>query len=228
MHDQGVDGDFTEIERKWILKRIPEGFPLIVDAICEQSYLSISPEVRLRKRAETGNAPLFFLDVKSSGTMERNEITIPISEKEVHSYALLLEGKPVIKKKWHLFDVGNGQTLEVTIVDPGTETEFIYVEVEFRTRREAENFVLPIPDAIEVTDDQNYKMKNYWKSTRIEKANCYASADKDVCGNDVKKDGRGWKQHSLKETQCKKDLCQSRVAHPETHRTKPKPENKTE
>lgn len=153
VHDQGVDGDFTEIERKWILKRIPEGFPLIVDAICEQSYLSISPEVRLRKRAETGNAPLFFLDVKSSGTMERNEITIPISEKEVHSYALLLEGKPVIKKKWHLFDVGNGQTLEVTIVDPGTETEFIYVEVEFRTRREAENFVLPIPDAIEVTDD---------------------------------------------------------------------------
>lgn len=169
-HDMGSCGDFIEIERKWILNEVPKGFPLIIDAVCEQAYLSISPEVRIRKRAETGNVPLFFLDVKSDGTLTRNEITNPISEEKYKALKGMLEEKTVIRKIWHHFDIGNNQTMEVTIVDPGTDTEFIYAEVEFGTNEEAESFVFPIKDAVEVTDDPNYKMKNYWKKTRIEKA----------------------------------------------------------
>lgn len=169
-YDMGSYSDFIEIERKWILNKVPTGFPLIIDAVCEQAYLSTSPEVRIRKRTETGNVPLFFLDIKNDGILTRSEITNPISEEKYKALKAMLEGKPIIRKKWNHFDIGNNQTMEVTIVDPGTDTEFIYAEVEFKTREESELFVFPIKDAVEVTSDPNYKMKNYWKRTRIEKA----------------------------------------------------------
>lgn len=37
-----------EIERKWILNRVPTEFKQIVHTQTEQLYLSTSPEVRLR------------------------------------------------------------------------------------------------------------------------------------------------------------------------------------
>ena len=48
-------------------------------------------------------------------------------------------------------------------VDDGA---FIYAEIEFESEEQARDYQFPIDDAIEVTDDSNYKMKNYWLRTR--------------------------------------------------------------
>lgn len=162
---QDMSEDFTEIERKWLLKKVPEEFPLIIDAVCEQAYLSQEPEVRIRKNAETGKQPSYFIDVKSNGSLRRTEISNSISEIKYKAMKEMLE-KPVIDKKWFLFDIDSNQPMEVTIVDPGSDTEFIYAEIEFHTEKEAKDFIFPIEDAIEVTDDMEYQMKNYWKRTR--------------------------------------------------------------
>lgn len=43
---------------------------------------------------------------------------------------------------------------------------FIYAEIEFETEEQARNYQPPIDDAVEVTDNPEYKMKNYWLRTR--------------------------------------------------------------
>ena len=46
----------------------------------------------------------------------------------------------------------------------------MYAEVEFETEEDADNYVFPWPELIirEVTNEKEYKMKNYWKRTRLE------------------------------------------------------------
>lgn len=164
--NQVISENFMEIERKWLLKKIPEGFPLITEAVCEQAYLSQEPEIRIRKRNEVGREPVYFIDIKSDGNLSRTEVTIPISEMKYETIKNIV-GKHEINKNWFTFDLGDNRVLEVTIVDSCSDTEFIYAEVEFDTEKEAEDFVFPIEDAIEVTDNSEYKMKNYWKKTRM-------------------------------------------------------------
>lgn len=52
-------------------------------------------------------------------------------------------------------------------VDAGTEHEFYYGEIEFESEAAAEAFVPGDFLGTEVTDDDAYKMKNYWSRTRL-------------------------------------------------------------
>lgn len=148
-----------EIERKWILNRVPTEFKQIVHTQTEQLYLSTSPEVRLRHNPASPYP--FRLTIKGEGTLTREEIQEEVSEdffNEVKKFV----GKPSIKKDYYIFNCG-GYPLEVSIVDDGA---FIYAEIEFETEEQARNYQLPIDDAVEVTDNPEYKMKNYWLRTR--------------------------------------------------------------
>ena len=148
-----------EIERKWILNRVPTEFKQIVHTQTEQLYLSTSPEVHLRYDP-TSPYP-FRLTIKGEGTLTREEIQEEVSEdffNEVKKFV----GKSPIKKDYYFFNRG-GYPLEVSIVDDGA---FIYAEIEFETEEQARNYQLPIGDAVEVTDNPEYKMKNYWLRTR--------------------------------------------------------------
>lgn len=148
-----------EIERKWILKRVPTEFRLVRNSQIEQFYLSTSPEVRLRHNPAS-NEP-FRITVKGEGTLSREEIETKISE-NFYNQIKEFVGKPPIKKDYSIFNCG-GYPLAVSVVDNG---EFIYAEVEFESEEQALNFQLPIDDAVEVTDNSEYKMKNYWLRTR--------------------------------------------------------------
>ena len=61
------------------------------------------------------------------------------------------------------------EQLRIDVVDRGTATEFIYAEVEFKSVEDARVFEFPFPEceAMDVTDDPEWKMSNYWKRTRI-------------------------------------------------------------
>lgn len=67
-----------EIERKWILNRVPTEFKQIVHTQTEQLYLSTSPEVRLRHNPASPYP--FRLTIKGEGTLTREEIQEEVSE----------------------------------------------------------------------------------------------------------------------------------------------------
>lgn len=90
-----------EIERKWILNRVPTEFKQIVHTQTEQLYLSTSPEVRLRHNPASPYP--FRLTIKGEGTLTREEIQEEVSEdffNEVKKFV----GKPPIKKDYYIFN----------------------------------------------------------------------------------------------------------------------------
>lgn len=148
-----------EIKRKWILQRVPTEFRLVRNAQVEQFYVSTSPEVRLRHNPAS-NEP-FRITIKGEGTLSREEIETKISE-NFYNQVKEFVNKSSIKKDYSIFNCG-GYPLAVSVVDDGA---FIYAEVEFESEEQACDFQLPIDDAIEVTENTDYKMKNYWLRTR--------------------------------------------------------------
>ena len=155
-----------EIERKWKMRRAP-ALPVLTHTRVFQSYLSVTPEVRIRKYEDLKSAapPQYDLTVKSEGTLAREEIIKPLTAEE---YRVLLEmtgGAAPIVKDHRTYD-WQGHTLEYSEVDPGEETGFSYAEVEFDTLEAAAAFSAPAWFGPESTEDAAFRMKYYWQSTR--------------------------------------------------------------
>lgn len=152
-----------EIERKWLLNSLPDlnwGHRYEV----HQSYLSCgNPEVRIRTKKSIYDNEVFSprMTFKSDGTIAREEIEFDISEENYNKLLNLVNGE-YITKDYCIYWFG-GYELEVSVVDNGA---FVYCEVEFDSIEDAEKFVLPFPEAVEITYNSDYKMKNYWKKMR--------------------------------------------------------------
>jgi len=134
-----------------------------------QSYISINPEVRIRKRInlslfgneESVNYKLCF---KSDGDLSREEVEVDITEDKYYNLLHMISGEP-IKKEYRQFNIYDTYIAECSIVD----NDWMYAEVEFNSEEDANNFIPPDWFGEEVTYDKNYKMKNYWKQTRLSK-----------------------------------------------------------
>lgn len=156
---------FTEIERKFLLSSFPTDLPLKEEFQVYQAYLSIEPEVRIRRNAKDGKDTAYYLAIKSSGEMVRTEVEIPISKDQFYALAAMVS-KPFITKDFQIYQLDDGLILECSHVDKGLDTEFLYAEVEFPSIQAAETFK-PLPNfTADVTKDSSYKMKNFWKRTR--------------------------------------------------------------
>ena len=157
-----------ETERKWLIKGFPnKSFVIDYSAAIDQAYLSIDPEVRIRRSiVEEGSniATNCFLAIKSNGTLSRSEVEIEISDDQYEELRRFMLFEP-IGKKYRVYDFA-GYRIEMSIVD----NTWYYAEVEFKSEKEAEEFEFPFPNLVikEVTEDLNFKMKNYWKHSRID------------------------------------------------------------
>lgn len=157
---------FTEIERKFLLDSFPTELPLKEEFEVYQAYLSINPEVRIRRNEKDGKDIAYYLAIKSSGEMVRKEIEIPISKEHFYALAKMVP-QPFITKDFRIYELPNDLLLECSHVDKGRDTEFMYAEVEFPSVQVAEDFN-PLPNfTADVTNDPSYKMKNFWKATRL-------------------------------------------------------------
>lgn len=156
---------FTEVERKFLLNSIPADLPLREEFQVYQAYLSIDPEVRIRRNVFGNRDWAYFIAIKSDGDLIRKEVEIPISKDHFYALAKMVT-QPFITKDFRIYQLPGGLELECSHVDKGRDTEFIYAEVEFPSIKDAEAFV-PLPCFTkEITDDPSYKMKNYWKKSR--------------------------------------------------------------
>lgn len=167
----------VEIERKFLINNLPPAPALAVYDVTS-AYISLDPEIRIREmnlRVEPNdpctNLPhiptRFKMTVKSPGTLTRFESETPIKEKFFNEMIEFTGKEPIKKVHYHYAD--GDRTIEVSIVDPGKPSSFLYAEVEFNSEEEAAAYVWPYPEILieEVTDNPWYKMKNYWFRTRL-------------------------------------------------------------
>lgn len=148
-----------------MLKSLPTDLPLKEEFQVYQAYLSIDPEVRIRRNAKNGEDTAYYLAIKSSGELVRKEIEMRISKEYFDAMSEMVYN-PFITKDFYIYELEDGLLLECSHVDKGMSSEFLYAEVEFPTV-EAANAFPALPYFVhDVTSDPYYKMKNYWVRTR--------------------------------------------------------------
>lgn len=176
----------TEIERKWLVDysileflKTSNTFKKIRHLNNIQGYLSVNPEVRYRsaKNVDTGETYTYIAH-KTDGDLAREEYELNITMASALKFAKSIRenkkikeyrGSKFIIKDYWVFDMGDGKEIEISLVD--NDKNFVYMEIEFPDITSAEAYKLP--DCVaklikkEVTNDDSYKMKNYWKRTRL-------------------------------------------------------------
>ena len=156
-----------EIERKWHMLRAPE-LPERSHTRMSQSYLSLLPEVRIRRYEDLahGTPDRFDLMIKSEGTLAREEIIKPLSAEEYETLLRMTGACEPIVKDHRTYDY-QGFELEFSTVDADRAEGFTYAEVEFPTMEAARAFAAPDWFGGETTEQQGVRMKEYWKKTRL-------------------------------------------------------------
>ena len=164
-----------EIERKWMVKGWPEKeLPLLFEQNMRQGYVNVRPTVRIREEATVGGKTEYILCFKSAGTLSRKEIEFPIDKDKFDQLEDLIS-LPMIPKTRRTYLLPDGLHLEVSLVDRGMPTEFMYAEVEYPTVEEAlawDPASAGLSDYLddEVTSQPGQSMGAYWQKTRMKES----------------------------------------------------------
>ena len=142
-----------EIERKFLTKKIPFSLEQYPCSTISQSYISLSPTIRIRQSNTE-----YFLTVKGKGNMTREEFVLPITKKQYIALEKKCETPPVLKKRYYV-PLSENLTAEVDIYE-GNLSGLITIEVEFATEKMAKQFLPPKWFGEEVTFDNRYKNTN--------------------------------------------------------------------
>lgn len=136
-----------EIERKWIVEKLPDNLNSYPSSLVYQGYISKDPVIRIRKRDND-----FYLTVKGKGHLCREEFELCIEEKSFEELLNKCEGI-VLKKNRYVIPID----LSGNILKPGMNGKYsieldvfqddyeglVYAEIEFDTEDEAIQFIPP-------------------------------------------------------------------------------------
>ena len=168
-----------EIERKWMVKGWPDAagegqkapaLPLLVRHSMRQGYISVRPTVRIREEKPEGKDAAYILCFKSAGGLAREEIEIPLPQEDFDRLEAFI-GLPLIPKERRTYLLPDGLHLEVSLVDRGLATEFMYAEIEYETVEQARAWDPASAGLAEYLDDEvtglpGQSMGAYWLQTR--------------------------------------------------------------
>lgn len=148
-----------EIERKYLIKNLPDN---LSDYECHtliQGYLNTSPVVRVRKEDDS-----YYLTYKGSGLLAREEYNLPLDE---HSFLHLIgkaDGNVISKQRYKIpYAVSEKMfTIELDVFD-APFAPLVIAEVEFTDENEANAFIAPDWFDKEVTYDPEYHNSNLSK-----------------------------------------------------------------
>ena len=125
-----------EIERKYLVKSIPENLKDYPCRVMEQGYLNIAPVIRIRKDNDN-----FELTYKSKGLMVREEYNLPLTKEAYEHLLLKIDGRLIKKRRYMIPLEGN-----LAVEREGFEGELaplIVAEVEFPDEDSALYFTPP-------------------------------------------------------------------------------------
>jgi CYTH domain-containing protein len=138
-----------EIERKYLLKTIPEHLEQYESKKIAQGYLCTSPVVRIRRSNDD-----YYLTYKGEGLMVREEYNLPLT-KEAYEHLLPKIDGLLIAKTRYLIPLSGGLTAELDLFE-GELAPLSLVEVEFETEADANAFTAPDWFGEDVTNSGRY------------------------------------------------------------------------
>lgn len=138
-----------EIERKYLIHNLPVNLDQYECRQIEQGYLNTDPVVRIRKSDDK-----YTLTYKGSGLMCREEYNLPLNAEAFAHLKEKIDGI-LIQKKRYLIPLTEKLTIELDVFE-GELAPLCLAEVEFETKKEAEDFIPPAWFGEDVTFSSKY------------------------------------------------------------------------
>ncbi len=149
-----------EIEKKFLIRRLPDDLEQYEVKHIEQGYLCADPVVRIRRSNES-----YILTYKSagkraggpegeSGVCINQEIEAVLNRQGYEHLREKIDGH-LIRKRRYLIPLGDGHTGELDIFEGALEG-LMFIEVEFADEGDAAAFVPPAWFGRNVSSDRRY------------------------------------------------------------------------
>ncbi len=142
-----------EIERKYLIRRLPENLSQYQCKKIAQGYICTNPVVRIRKSDDE-----YYLTYKGKGLMAREEYNLPLTQKGYEHMLPKIDGR-LIEKSRYLIPLDGKLTAELDIFE-GDLAPLIIVEVEFDSLDAANSFIPPEWFGEDVTESRKYHNSN--------------------------------------------------------------------
>ena len=125
-----------EIERKYLIQKLPDDLEKYSHKKIQQAYLCTNPVVRIRRQDQD-----YFLTYKGGGLMVREEYNLPLNQ-EAYEHLLKKADGIILSKTRYLLPLTDVLTIELDVFDTPYEGLWL-AEVEFPTEEEANAFTPP-------------------------------------------------------------------------------------
>lgn len=125
-----------EIERKFLIKKLPDNLTSYKARKIEQAYLCTDPVVRVRRDNDD-----YYLTYKSKGMIVREEYNLPLT-KEVYGHLLAKADGNIITKTRYEIPEKDNLTIEFDVFE-GKFDGLLLAEVEFASEEEALAYIPP-------------------------------------------------------------------------------------
>ena len=150
--------DDKEIERKWLIRE--SDIPYDLDGInvhiydIQQTYLSFEPEMRVRNYNNGESYEFTIKDNLTKDGLVRDEYNLEIDKEKYENLLKKREGVTIHKTRYQFYE--DGQLIAIDIFHDDLDG-LAYMEIEFPSKEESDNFKDPDWVIKDVTDDVNYK-----------------------------------------------------------------------
>ena len=125
-----------EIERKFLIKKLPDNLTSYKARKIEQAYLCTDPVVRVRRNNDD-----YYLTYKSKGMIVREEYNLPLT-KEAYGHLLAKADGNIITKTRYEIPEKDNLTIEFDVFE-GKFDGLLLAEVEFASEEEALAYIPP-------------------------------------------------------------------------------------
>lgn len=155
-----------EIERKFLITKLPDDLSARESLVIEQAYLCTNPVVRVRRQNED-----YYMTYKGGGMMVREEYNLPLNKEAYEHLAAKADGN-IISKKRYLIPIENPEfqdgfspkegvslKIELDVFEPPF-APLVLAEVEFPNEETARAFIPPAWLCEDVTDNPDYHNSN--------------------------------------------------------------------
>lgn len=142
-----------EIERKYLVSKIPENLNDFPHRRIEQAYLCTEPVVRVRRDGDD-----YILTYKSKGLMVREEYNLPLTKESYEHLKQKSDGRIITKERYcipYLDDL----TIELDVFENDL-SPLVLAEVEFSDEDSANRFTAPEWFGEDVTFSSKYHNSN--------------------------------------------------------------------
>jgi adenylate cyclase len=151
-----------EIEKKYLVKKLPENLETYPCRLIEQAYLNTEPVVRIRKDNED-----YYLTYKSKGFLSREEYNLPLTKEAYLHLREKADGNIINKKRFCIPIQNTDLTVELDLFQSPFEN-LCLAEVEFSSEEEAGHFSPPDWFGEDVTFQKEYH-NSYLSSLNLSK-----------------------------------------------------------